>query len=113
MKIILEFTEEEMKSPTLMREAIINLFGQPILLEDKGTPLEKIGQPNKNKNRIDYVEELEEFANKINPTLTEEAQKKSLKRFVDFYTKRILEEDFKINDFNKVWTKWLAREKNK
>lgn len=113
MEIIFKFTDDEMRNPEAIRETILSLFGQPILMEDKGTPLEKIGQPNKNRNRIDYVEELEEFANnKISPTLTD-TQKKSLKRFVEFYKKKILEDDFKINDFNKVWNNWINREKNK
>ena len=115
MKIILEFTEEEMKNPTLMREAILNLFGTPILREDIGQPIEEVRQPINtcnNRNRIDIVEELEEFQKKIFPTLTDK-QQKSMKRFVEFYKKKILENDFKIQNFNKVWEKWWSSDKNK
>lgn len=115
MEITFKFTDDEMRNPEVIRETILKLFGTPILREDVGTPLEEAGQPiktskKKTKTKEERVAELKEYANSIYKSLTD-AQKKSLKRFVAFYTDKINQQDFNINP-EKQFNEWWDKDKN-
>lgn len=63
-----------------------------------------------NKSKEERVTELKTYANSIWGKLTD-AQKKSLKKFVEFYEKKINEENFTINVEKQV-KNWFERDKN-
>ena len=104
MKIVFEFTEQEMQNPEVIRETILSLFNNQI------TNKEIVNKEPTKKTKEERIKELEEFANKTSPTLTE-PQKKSLKRFVAFYTDKINQQDFNINP-EKQFQMWWERDKN-
>lgn len=115
MKIIIELEPNEILGNINAFSVFLSHFGN----ENEVLPKTNTNILKKEENdvikpiplRIDEVEKLEEFQKKIWLSLTEK-QQKSLNRFVEYYKKKILEDDFKIKDFNKVWQGWISREKN-
>lgn len=115
MKIIIELEPNEILGNINAFSAFLSHFGnESEVLPKINTKCLKTEENDVIKPtplRIDEVERLEEFQKKIWLSLTEK-QQKSLNRFVEYYKKKILEDDFKIKDLQKVWQAWISREKN-
>lgn len=67
-------------------------------------------QKSKGKTKEERITELKKYANSIWVSLNEK-QKKSLKKFVEFYIDKIEKENFTIN-IEKQLKNWFERDKN-
>ena len=123
MKITITFDELDLKD-NLVLSTINTLFNQNKAVGTSNTNFEDIipdwannapksnenTQKSKGKTKEERVTELKKYANSIWASLNEK-QKKSLKKFVEFYTDKIEKENFTINVENQL-KKWFERDKN-
>lgn len=117
MKITITFDELDLKD-NLVLNTINNLFKHPqteiedLLPTYQQKPLKSTEntQKSKGKTKEERVTELCDFANGKWKSLNEKEQK-SLKAFVEFYKKKIMQQDFSINIANQ-WQKWWQNDKN-
>lgn len=123
MKITITFDELDLKD-NLVINTINNLFKQNKAItgniEVKPTNdtsfedcdfVEDVTKQKTEENDTDKeVQKLKDFANSIYKQLNEKSQK-SLKKFVEFYTDKIVNNGFRINPKNN-WEKWIANDKN-
>ena len=123
MKITITFDELDLKD-NLVINTITNLFksekritGNIDNLEDLIPPYQQKplkstenAQKSKGKTKEERITELKKYANSIWASLNEK-QKKSLKKFVEFYTDKIEKENFTIN-VEKQLKNWFERDKN-
>lgn len=123
MEIVIKLTSEDLKD-NIVLNTINNLFnsnkaitGNIDNLEDllppyQQKPLKSIENAQKSKgNEVDKeVQKLKDFANGIYKQLNEKSQK-SLKKFVEFYTEKIVNNGFRINPKNN-WEKWIKQDLN-
>lgn len=73
--------------------------------------VENVVKPKTEVNNVDKeVQKLKDFANSIYKQLNEKSQK-SLTKFVEFYTDKIVNNGFRINPKNN-WEKWVERDLN-
>lgn len=135
MKITIELTEENLKSNIVLQslkqmlqanttinidssikenKAITSDFDnlEDLLPPHQQKPLKSTEntQKSKGKSKEERVQILKDFANSKWKSLTD-AQKKSMKSFVAFYEKKIMEQDFNINPA-KSFTQWWQNDKN-
>lgn len=135
MKITIELTEENLKSNIVLQSLkqmlqanttinIDNSIKQNKAISTPNTDFEDIipdwannapksnenTQKSKGKTKEERITELKKYANSIWKDLSD-AKKKSLKKFVEFYTDKIEKENFTINVENQV-KKWFERDKN-
>lgn len=108
MKIILELTDNDLKDNTIAN-SIVNLLKQNKAITDV-IDVEPIQDVPVTTDTDREVQKLKDFANGIYKQLNEKSQK-SLKRFVEFYTEKIVNKGFKINPKNN-WEKWIANDRN-
>lgn len=123
MKITITFDELDLKD-NLVLSTINNLFkqnkaivGNVEVKPTNDTPFEEsdfvedVTKPKTEVNDTDKeVQKLKDFANGIYKQLNDKSQK-SLKKFVEFYTEKIVNNGFRINPKNN-WEKWIANDKN-
>ena len=123
MKITITFDELDLKD-NLIINTITNLFKQNKAITGNievkptnDTPFEDcefVEDVTKQKTEVNdtdkEVQKLKDFANSIYKQLNEKSQK-SLKKFVQFYTDKIVNNGFRINPKNN-WEKWIANDKN-
>lgn len=134
MELIIKLTENDFKD-NLVLSAINTLFhankaitGNIEVKPTNDTPFEEcdfVEDVTKPKTEVNYtentqkskgnevdkeVQKLKDFANGIYKQLNEKSQK-SLKKFVQFYTDKIINNGFRINP-EKNWQKWIANDKN-
>lgn len=116
MKITITFDELDLKD-NLCIDTITNLFNRnktikvPQVDIDDCDFVENVVKVKTEVNDTEKeVQKLKDFANGIYKQLNEKSQK-SLKRFVEFYTDKIVNNGFKINPKNN-WEKWIANDKN-
>lgn len=135
MEIVIKLTSEDLKSNLViqsvqqMLQANTTINIDSSIKENKAisahnTNFEDIipdwanNAPKSNENnkkqgsmtKEERVTKLKKYANSIWASLNEK-QKKSLKSFVAFYEKKIIEENFNINIPNQ-WQKWWEQDKN-
>lgn len=122
MELIIKLTENDFKD-NLVLSAVNTLFhaNKAITgnIETKmtDTPFEEcdfvedVTKPkNKVKSKEERVQDLKNYANSIWKDISD-AKKKSLKSFVAFYEKKIMQQDFNINP-DKQFTQWWQNDKN-
>ena len=123
MEIVIKLTSEDLKD-NLVLSTINNLFksekaitGNIEVKPTNDTPFEEcdfVEDVTKQKTEVNdtekEVQKLKDFANGIYKQLNEKSQK-SLKKFVQFYTDKIINNGFRINPKNN-WEKWIANDKN-
>lgn len=116
MKITITFDENDLKD-NLVLSTINTLFKQnkaivaPQVDIDDCDFVENVVKPKTEVNDTDKeVQKLKDFANSIYKQLNEKSQK-SLTKFVQFYTDKIVNNGFRINPKNN-WEKWIANDKN-
>lgn len=123
MELIIKLTENDFKD-NLVLSAINTLFhankaitGNIELKSITDTPFEEcdfVEDVTKQKKEVNdtekEVQKLKDFANGIYKQLNEKSQK-SLKKFVEFYTDKIVNNGFRINPKSN-WEKWIANDKN-
>lgn len=118
MEIVIKLTDSDLKD-NLVLTTITNLFKSEKAITSNievkptnDTPFEEdVTKPKTEVNNTEKeVQKLKDFANSIYKQLNEKSQK-SLKKFVTFYTDKIINNDFRINP-EKNWQKWIANDKN-
>lgn len=123
MEIVIKLTSEDLKD-NLIINTITNLFkSEKRITSDFGNledllppyqqkPLKSTEntQKKKDKTKEERVQDLKNYANGIYKDLSD-AKKKSLKSFVAFYEKKIMQQDFNINP-EKQFTQWWNNDKN-
>ena len=123
MELVIKLTSEDLKD-NLVLTTINTLFKQNKAITSNidvktttDTPfedcdfVEDVVKPKTEINNTEKeVQKLKDFANGIYKQLNEKSQK-SLKRFVEFYTDKIVNNGFRINPKNN-WEKWIANDKN-
>ena len=126
MEIVIKLTSEDLKD-NLVLTTINTLFKQnktivapQVDIEDledllpphQQKPLKSTEntQKSKGKTKEERLKELCDFANSKWKSLNEKEQK-SLKKFVEFYKKKINEENFTIN-VEKQLKNWFERDRN-
>lgn len=117
MEIVIKLTSEDLKD-NLVLTTINTLFKHPQAeIEDlsptyQQKPLKSTEntQKSKGKTKEERVTEIKKYANSIWASLNEK-EKKSLKKFVEFYTDKIEKENFTINVEKQV-KNWFERDKN-
>lgn len=130
MKLIIEFTQEDINSTTLSlieqlfksttdnsrncktetgtttetRPKAVNILSDPYELD------EILPQPNSpTKQKQDNAERLQAFAKKIESTLNDR-EKKALEKFVNFYLPKINDWKPDVNIQN-LWKNWVSSER--
>lgn len=116
MEIVIKLTSEDLKD-NLVLSTINNLFKQNKAITTPQVDIEDcdfVEDVTKSKTKVSdtdkEVQKLKDFANSIYKQLNEKSQK-SLKKFVQFYTDKIVNNGFRINPKNN-WEKWIANDKN-
>ena len=116
MELIIKLTEQDLKD-NIVVQSLKSLIGQNKTIKAPQVDIEDcdfvedVTKPKKDVNDTDKeVVKLKDFANSIYKQLNEKSQK-SLKKFVQFYTDKIVNNGFKINPKNN-WEKWIANDKN-
>lgn len=123
MEIVIKLTENDLKD-NLVLSTITNLFKQKKTIVAPQTEIEDLlqtyqqkplkstenTQKSKGKTKEERVTELKKYANSIWKELNDK-QKKSMKAFVAFYEKKIMQEDFNINPA-KQFNHWWQNDKN-
>ena len=123
MKITITFDELDLQD-NLVLSTITNLFNRNKTIVGNIDDLEDLipphqqkpqkstenAQKSKGKTKEERLKELCDFANSKWKSLNEKEQK-SLKKFVEFYKKKINEENFTIN-VEKQLQNWFERDRN-
>lgn len=116
MELIIKLTSEDLKD-NLCIDTINNLFKQKKAIVAPQVDIDDcnfVEHVTKQKTEVNdtekEVQKLKDFANGIYKQLNEKSQK-SLKKFVQFYTDKIVNNGFRINPKNN-WEKWIANDKN-
>lgn len=123
MEIVIKLTSEDLKD-NLVLTTINTLFKQKEAIVAPQVDIDDIipdwtnntskstenAQKSKGKTKEERITELKKYANSIWVSLNEK-QKKSLKKFVEFYTDKIEKENFTIN-IEKQLKNWFERDKN-
>ena len=116
MEIVIKLTDNDLKD-NLVINTINNLFKLEKTIVAPQTEIddcdfvENVVKPKIEVNDTDKeLKKLKDFANGIYKQLNEKSQK-SLKKFVEFYTEKIVNNGFRINPKNN-WEKWIANDKN-
>lgn len=123
MEIVIKLTSEDLKD-NLCIDTINNLFKsektiisnfdnlEDLIPPHQQKPLKSTenAQKKKDKTKEERITELKKYANSIWVSLNEK-QKKSLKKFVEFYIDKIEKENFTIN-IEKQLKNWFERDKN-
>lgn len=124
MEVVIKFTESDLKD-NLVLSTINNLFKQNKAITAPNFEFEDITPPqqqnslksnenntekSKRKTKEERVQDLRDYANSIYKDLSD-AKKKSLKSFVAFYEKKIMQQDFNIN-YEKQFNNWWQNDKN-
>lgn len=123
MEIVIKLTSEDLKD-NIVLNTINTLFksnkaitGNIELKSITDTPFEECDfvedvtkQKKKVKTKEERVQDLKNYANSIYKDLSD-AKKKSLKSFVAFYEKKIMQQDFNINP-EKQFNQWWQNDKN-
>lgn len=123
MEIVIKLTSEDLKD-NIVLNTINTLFKQNKAVVAPNTDFEDIipdwtnntskstenAQKSKGKTKEERLKELCDFANSKWKSLNEKEQK-SLKKFVEFYKKKINEENFTIN-VEKQLQNWFERDRN-
>ena len=116
MEIVIKLTDNDLKD-NLVINTINNLFKLEKTIVAPQTEIddcdfvENVVKPKTEVNDTDKeLKKLKDFANGIYKQLNEKSQK-SLKKFVEFYTEKIVNNGFRINPKNN-WEKWIANDKN-
>lgn len=123
MEIVIKLTSEDLKD-NLVLSTITNLFKsekritsnidnlEDLIPPHQQKPLKSTenAQKSKGKTKEERLKELCDFANSKWKSLNEKEQK-SLKKFVEFYKKKINEENFTIN-VEKQLQNWFERDRN-
>lgn len=123
MELIIKLTSEDLKDNIVVQslKSLIEqnkaIVGNIEVKPTNDTPFEDFDfvedvtkQKKKVKSKEERVQDLKNYANSIYKDLSD-AKKKSLKSFVAFYEKKIMQQDFNINP-EKQFNQWWQNDKN-
>lgn len=116
MEIVIKLNEQDLKD-NIVVQSLKSLIEQNKTIKVSQVDIEDcdfvedVTKPKTEINDTDKeVQKLKDFANSIYKQLNEKSQK-SLTKFVQFYTDKIVNNGFRINPKNN-WEKWIANDKN-